>query len=485
MKHNKERFVWMILFLLIFILCFLFPYTGDDWAWGSSIGVDRWNSRFQNYSGRYVGNMIVLILTRFRVLRALVMAVCLLAITYMIVKICDGKYAMAFLIIGLLFAAPKPILRQSIVWTSGFSNYGISITLFLVYIFLITCVFGNQNQKKSRLLIRAAALFILGYLGAMVVEHITVMQIIVGGGIALAAWIKKKDDKVLYISYVTGSIIGAVTMFSNGCYTAAVAGTDNYRSIATSVRGLLNNIIVNYFDVIGKQMILDNILLELFTAVVITVLFVQKMPEWKENRGILEASVILIDVSAFYGLITRINTSWSQTYGVGRYVDGLVNIVFWLSLLLFTVFMGAEESKKVRMGMILLGIACADGCLLLVSPIGSRCFLACYILLIWYCMESLTMITYASNTEKMIEKISILTAGIIVGMNFAVYGSLYKQDVQRLKVIRQADREGAKEVVVEELQYGDYLHYARLDGIWQERYKMFYGISPELEITCD
>ena len=48
----------------IAILCYLFPYTGDDWAWGSKIGIDRLNNWFENYNGRYVGNLIVLAMTR-------------------------------------------------------------------------------------------------------------------------------------------------------------------------------------------------------------------------------------------------------------------------------------------------------------------------------------------------------------------------------------------------------------------------------------
>ena len=52
-----------ICFVLISALCWLFPYTGDDWAWGSQIGIDRLNSWFANYNGRYLGNIFVNIFT--------------------------------------------------------------------------------------------------------------------------------------------------------------------------------------------------------------------------------------------------------------------------------------------------------------------------------------------------------------------------------------------------------------------------------------
>ena len=62
------------LFFAFMFLAYLFPYTGDDWAWGSSIGLGRLKSFFAGYNGRYVGNLIVLLLTRSKLLDAVVMA---------------------------------------------------------------------------------------------------------------------------------------------------------------------------------------------------------------------------------------------------------------------------------------------------------------------------------------------------------------------------------------------------------------------------
>lgn len=481
MRDFKKYLFWVFLFLLILTLCWIFPYTGDDWAWGSSIGIDRWNSRFRNYSGRYVGNTIVLILTRFRFLRAVVMTMCLVGMSYMFVKISNCEYYIALIIIALQFAAPKEMLRQSIVWTAGFSNYVTSITLFITYIFLITCVFTDCN-KKHQLIIKSILLFLFGYLSAMIVEHITIMQIILGSGIVLAAWIKNKKGKGIYMLYVAGSVGGALTMFSNECYAAAATGTDGYRSIVTSISELFTKIGDNYFNIIGKQMLLDNVLLELSAAAIITILYIQKADEWKERRRILEGSIVLIDGAVLYGLITRINISWSQKRVLGSYVDGFINFIFWLALLCFTLFIIIEENKKARMLMILSGIACACGSLLLVSPIGPRCFFASYVMLIWYCVECLSLIKITPARKDLTVKFSIILTSIILCMNFAIYSVICIQDKQQLEAIRQAERDGKAEVFIQVLQYEDYLHCARLNDIWEERYKLFYGISPDLKI---
>ena len=71
---RKDRTWYLMTFVLLAVLCYLFPYTGDDWSWGSSVGIDRINAGFVDYGGRYFGYIIVLVLTRLRVLKAFVMA---------------------------------------------------------------------------------------------------------------------------------------------------------------------------------------------------------------------------------------------------------------------------------------------------------------------------------------------------------------------------------------------------------------------------
>lgn len=41
MKEKKMMWIrYAICFGVVAVLCYLFPYTGDDWAWGSQIGIN-------------------------------------------------------------------------------------------------------------------------------------------------------------------------------------------------------------------------------------------------------------------------------------------------------------------------------------------------------------------------------------------------------------------------------------------------------------
>lgn len=62
--NKKTIGISVFLFLIFLFFVYLFPYSGDDWAWGSQVGLDRLLENFDNYNGRYVGNLLVMVLTR-------------------------------------------------------------------------------------------------------------------------------------------------------------------------------------------------------------------------------------------------------------------------------------------------------------------------------------------------------------------------------------------------------------------------------------
>ena len=49
---NKERWFYIFFFILVLILCYFFPYTHDDWDWGSITGLERLQNGFSNFNGR-------------------------------------------------------------------------------------------------------------------------------------------------------------------------------------------------------------------------------------------------------------------------------------------------------------------------------------------------------------------------------------------------------------------------------------------------
>ena len=159
MKINKRNIIIIgITLIFLIFLCYLFPYTGDDWAWGSSIGEDRLQSFFEDYNGRYAGNIIVMLLTRSNIIKTIVMTVVIWGMAYLSYRIVNKeKISLFVLFIILFFAMSRTIFRQGIVWTAGFTNYAISTFLILIYFYILTL---KHSERKVWNVIKLISVFL-------------------------------------------------------------------------------------------------------------------------------------------------------------------------------------------------------------------------------------------------------------------------------------------------------------------------------------
>ena len=52
-EYSRCVYRYLLCAILIFLLSFLFPYTGDDWAWGSQIGLGRLHTWFDKIRWKF------------------------------------------------------------------------------------------------------------------------------------------------------------------------------------------------------------------------------------------------------------------------------------------------------------------------------------------------------------------------------------------------------------------------------------------------
>ena len=180
---NKYRI--FIIFTIILLLCLLFPYSGDDIAWGlNSLSVDtvKTFSRDLSLNGRYLGNILTIIITKNMVLKSLLISLTLSTIILIIHHIFKIKYRY---ILFFLLIMPINMLKQSIVWASGFANYGFS-TLFL----LLTIILVQKMWHVNKLNIKSLILFIVSIFSCLFVENLTVFMVLLFLSLNIIYYIK-------------------------------------------------------------------------------------------------------------------------------------------------------------------------------------------------------------------------------------------------------------------------------------------------------
>lgn len=481
----KENIIWLGLFIMIAFLCYLFPYTGDDWAWGSTIGLDRLNSFFDNYNGRYFGNITVLVLTRSVLLKTIVMALVFTGIIYFISKCVKIKktYTILLLII-LITLMPVGIFRESISWVSGFSNY-VMPTLGIVFIIYYYFKGGfKTNDKISKRIIIALLLCLLSFSVSLFMEHITIYNLILSIFLVIYTIIKSKQNLVKSISYLLGSLIGTIIMFSNSVYTSIFSHQDHYRSV---VEPSIFNIIDTLVDKILDLLIYDNyIILGIIITLLIYIVSKSKT-KTKHEKNTKRLLCISLSFSLFYIVITNIFPDWNILLEYTKYFELVLGITLFITIIISLLYIKPSYRNKIL--FLLISIIILTGPLLFVEPIGPRCFFVIYI---FYVLISLILIDYMKNILKFDFDQgfkTILLGGALCSVIyiFFIYGYIHIKDNERLMYIKE-NMKYSSSVVFHRLPYEDRLHCSYLgkdNSVWEMRYKLFNNIPDDIDLIYE
>ncbi len=475
---KRNRF-YIVLFLILFLLCFLFPYTGDDWAWGGQLGIDRLSSWFENYNGRYLGNLIVLILTRSNLLKTLAMCLCIGGIVVILNEITGRLTWGAGIIMVCLTFMPVLLLRQAVVWTSGFSNYVTSIFLTLIYIYDLRTIYAHKPQNSYMAAVPLAA---LGLANTLIVEHLTIYNVMLGVYAVAFTFFKYKKICIQHLSYLAGTIAGTIIMFSNGAYHAAASGTDTYRTI--SANSSIFKRIAENFKEISIQGFLNNFVLLGLLMVVCLILWFEHKDELTGRLKLTGSVCMFINISyTALSFMNQINTYWHRAW-ILLLLEVAATVCYVLSLIAFIWILPFDKTEKIRLSFILFSAGFMIAPLFLVTPIGPRCFFAPYVILIYFVLE------LSGNFNEIHRKQFAEFSGSF--MIFAIAGALYlfyiygciaKNNSERIALAVKGSQSGEDTIQVQELPYKDYVWCSDVEKEpWSARFKLFYGIDNNISI---
>lgn len=87
-KTNTLTILYIFIFFII--LGFITPLTGDDWTWGSSIGLHRLSTGYVGYNGRVVSNTLEVLISRYALIRVPLYAIINMLLIIFTAKIIAG-----------------------------------------------------------------------------------------------------------------------------------------------------------------------------------------------------------------------------------------------------------------------------------------------------------------------------------------------------------------------------------------------------------
>lgn len=496
MEKRKSDFngsFWLIAaaaLLFFAALAYLFPNTGDDWAWGSIIGEQRLDSWFDNYNGRYAGNLLVMALTRSKLLTVIAMSVSFCAACLIPAVYSSSRKPVTLIFSILLFLiVPKTIFSQSIVWTAGFSNYVPPIIIAELYILIEKDIFEDVLRSPARF--SAPVTLISGFIGSLFMENVSIFYVVLAVATAVISYIRFKKIRSEQIGFLIGSVIGCLLMFSNSAYSSIASGNDGYRDAATSLASLYD-IASSHLYTIFDNLIISNRLMCVIVAVPAAAIAIKYLRTNENPKNLLAVRILLSVniVSAFILCIKSYVKDALVLTPFNRYAAYYKLIMFaiaclYLASLTLILIICIKKEHRLKLLFPLFCVPVISAPLLVVNPIGPRCFFPAYALLMMFAAElfdcALPLISAADAEFKHAERgLTCAAAGIMI-FYLTVFSSIHSYDVKRNEFAKLQSDNGEKTVVICELPNSPYLWTSEpKKEPWAKRYKLFYGLKEDV-----
>lgn len=274
-KKYFPAFTILVMFIFFCIISYNFPLTGDDLNWGV-VKLSKYfsNGQFNNYDGRYLGNTLIITVSKLPLLRVILYATTSTLILFLSAFFIDSrKWAnYIWLVFILLFTISVPIFNQTWGWNAGFFNYVFGM-LYPLYFANILKYYVVQSKRIPK--INYVLLPILSILSCFFVEHVTLFNLIIA---IFAVYYSKKTKfaqmKPIIFNLI-GTIIGFILMFSNKAYLSMLSGSDayQYRSAGTSPRSIYSAI----SQKIDFYLLINNITLTTLLTLLIIYILLRKL----------------------------------------------------------------------------------------------------------------------------------------------------------------------------------------------------------------
>jgi hypothetical protein len=484
--HRAEVATLGAVFLGVFALSSLVPFSADDWTWGSSIGWGRLDGFFDGYNGRYVGNLIVLLLSRVPFLVPLVIAAGVTFTLFLLLDLTDNRTMLGYGVTTILFLGmPVDVWRQSVVWMSGFVNYGLSGLAILVFLRAAKWEWYRPDRQPARPWVYPVSA-VIGFASTLVMEHVTLY--LVAASFVFLVLHRRRFRAVSRVGAVWfGSIlVGAVVMFSNSTYRVAFGGHSNgYQHIDASADGsALVRILNKLADPISAYVAAQNVLVNV-AVIGLVVLIVQARGD---GIGAVAKRALLLMAVGYLVTTSTLRLARLQLLGTLEYKALSVLAAGLLLAVLGTLAAVAVQDGERRVQII---VGCASVVVLvaplaLVDPLNPRCFYPVYLVLLGLVSVLLTEVVHRVEALRRSRSLPLVAGAVALALYapfFMAYWVAHGAAEDRISRLREAVAAGKDTVQITLMPFADLLHKPDPSGpFWDPRFKLFYELPEDLRI---
>lgn len=338
---KNKRVIIIGLFFFFLILGYLVPMIADDWFWATYYGEWQVQEHFRELNGRYLGNLLIVSISRNRIARMIIFSIIMTISTYLLGIIKNNKYKNILLSFLLILTMSINVLKEAVLWISGFANYatsGLSLIILFYYIY-----HNNEfNNTFKRIFI-----FIFGIASCLFLENVSILHLIVSIILNIYYFYKEKKIRMEYLLYFIACLIGNIIMFTNPSYGLIINNDFDQAPKAFSINDIFNHL----FNLILPELIYRNpIYLFLLTS--------QLKKHLKNDKRNFLLSI--------HPYLSIIYTLYTLIFNSNIYLNYLVSFLAILVIIEFVIYV--FNKKDDFLSLLTISVVILTGPLLFINP---------------------------------------------------------------------------------------------------------------------
>ncbi|MGY3479742.1 DUF6056 family protein [Staphylococcus cohnii] len=465
----------ILIAIFFFIMSLLIPLTGDDWTWKSEKGIQRLQSAFYNYNGRYISNVLEILSVRFQMFKILLMTLFSTLLIFFMSKIIfrDNANKNSIYVIIFVMIMPISIFQQTFGWVAGYVNYVISIVLVLYFILLFKNIFENNIKLKTW---QKYSNTILAVFSMLFVEHVSLYLLFIGVLFNIILYVKYKIINNDYLSIFIGFIVGAIIMFSNKAYFSIFMGTDTYRTVGSD-DGLITKMLDIFVYQMNYHFYVNNIIMILMIFIICLII------AFKLDK-MNTVNTILLTLLALGPLFLFVNQKNLLEFRKGSdiyYFSSLIFIIFIITFIIYIIYNFRKENIFINLLFYLVSSIILTVPFLIITPYGGRAALGSIIFIILLLLE----LTKFILKDHFFTHLKILKFGIILLLTVSILYPLYenkKTELERNSIVSNLSN-SEKSVKLPELPYPEFhqMPDPKENVYMTQFYKKIYDVNPEVK----
>ena len=474
--------VLLVVFAALAALCALFPFSGDDWYWGSSACEKMLAKFFSGHDGRYFSNLFVIAFLRVPLLHAPVVAATLEGIALCVQKLVGRRdTSMFWLCLLLVFLMPTPVFAQGLVWTSGFVNYTLPVLFILLYVLAVRRCLDEEYRPSRKLVV---PLVVLGFFASLVLETVTIANVV--ASFVVLVYTRRCHGKLdlAQLAFFIGALAGAALMFSNDSYVGVVQGDDPHKVNGESYRqmapgGVVHSALACLSKSMSPYLIVRAWPMQALFCALAVLSYVRARRAGNRRRArAMMCFAAVFSVVAVYGVWYSLAAPDKLSFLL-KCANLAACLACAAALLAWCVLLWRDGCKKALL-VFLYAVALALP-LLVVSKYGPRCYLPPYILLA--ALACLLADRCAPALSRRFAACACMAAVLMFAVLVALYAPIHAVDVERAQLVEEAKASGSTDLNLPSLRAGDLVWHAdpnteMLAG-W---FRKFYGLDKGVEI---